>query len=153
MKTTKAFLPFYSFTLYLFTFLCCLSANAQLHVNLEVADQTNQVFGGLDKSKIPHDMLLDYGYDFVDVPNYDGVLRDNNFIVPSVYRTLYNSVVSMRTTLLVPELVDPITLEQSWKSKTKFHAGKLGKGVWTTPVTLNGLYYQYSRIRKSGVER
>ena len=53
MKTTKLFLPFHAFALYLFTFLCCLSGNAQLHVDLEVADQTNQVFGGLDKSKIP----------------------------------------------------------------------------------------------------
>jgi len=153
MKTTKLVLSFHPFALYLSAFFCCLSANAQLHVDLEVANQTNQVFGGLDKSKIPHDMLLDYGYDFVDVPNYDGVLRDNNYLVPSVYRTLYNSVVSMRTTLLVPELVDPIALEQSWKSKTKFHAGKLGKGVWATPVTLNGLYYHYSRIRKDALDQ
>ena len=112
MKTKKLFLPFYSIILYLFAFICCLSANAQLHFDLEVANKTNEVFGPLDKSKIPHSMLLDYGYDFVDVPNYDGVLRDNNYIVPSVFRDLYNSVVSMRTSLVVPELVDPIALEQ-----------------------------------------
>ena len=53
MKTTKLFLSFRAFSLYLIVFLCCLSANAQLHVDLEVANQTNQVFGGLDKSKIP----------------------------------------------------------------------------------------------------
>ncbi len=134
------------------TLLSAVCAKAQLHVDLEVANQTNQVFAGLDKNKIPHSMLLDYGYDFVDVPNYDGVLRENNHIVPSTYRNLYNSVVSMRTSLLVPQLVDPIALEQSWKSQTKFHAGKVGKGAWATPVTLNGLYYHYSRIREDALE-
>ena len=52
MKTTKLVSPFRAFTLYLIVLLCCLSVNAQLHVDLEVANQTNQVFGGLDKTKI-----------------------------------------------------------------------------------------------------
>ncbi|WP_208103808.1 hypothetical protein [Flagellimonas ochracea] len=147
MKTLQT-----SFTLYLFGFLCCLSANAQLHFDLEVANKTNEVFGPLDKSKIPHSMLLDYGYDFVDVPNYDGVLRDNNYIVPSVFRDLYNSVVSMRTSLVVPELVDPIALEQDWKSMAKSHAAKFGKKPLTTAITLNGLYYHYSRIRPDALD-
>ncbi|WP_181899423.1 hypothetical protein [Flagellimonas nanhaiensis] len=145
--TTLLLLP-----LYLFMFLCCLSAQAQLHIDLEVANKTNEVFGPLDKSKIPHSMLLDYGYDFVDVTNYDGVLRDNNYIVPSTYRDLYNSVVSMRTSLVVPELVDPVALEQDWKSMAKSHAAKFGKKPFTTAITLNGLYYHYSRIRPDALD-
>ena len=58
MKTTKLVLPFHAFTLYVLVFFCCLSANAQLHVDLEVANQTNQVFGGLDKSKIRHNINI-----------------------------------------------------------------------------------------------
>jgi len=131
----------------------CLWASAQLHIDFEVANQTNQVFGLLNKSNIPHNMLLDYGYDFVDVPNYDGVLRDNNYVVPSVYRTLYNSVVSMRTQLAVPELVDPVSLEQSWKTTAKTEANKLGKGAWATAVAVNGLYYHYARIREDALEQ
>jgi len=131
----------------------CLWASAQLHIDFEVANQTNQVFGLLNKDNIPHNMLLDYGYDFVDVPNYDGVLRDNNYVVPSVYRTLYNSVVSMRTQLAVPELVDPVSLEQSWKTTAKTEANKLGKGAWATAVAVNGLYYHYSRIREDALEQ
>ena len=130
MKTTKVFFAFRSFALHLFTLLCCVSVQGQLHIDLEVADRTNQAFSLLDKSKIPHNMLLDYGYDFVDVTNYDGVLRDNNYLVPSVYRDLYNSVVSMRTTLTVPELVDPMLMEQGWKSTSKTELNKLGKGPW-----------------------
>lgn len=133
-------------------FFSCLWATAQLHVDLEVANMTNAVLGPLDKSKIPHSMLLDYGYDFVEVPNYDGVLRENNYIVPSLYRDLYNSVVSMRTSLVVPQLVDPIVLEQSWKSMAKSHSGKLGKKPLTTAITLNGLYYHYSRIRADALD-
>jgi hypothetical protein len=152
MKTTKLFLPFHSFILYFFTFICCLSTHAQLHFDLEVANKTNEVFGPLDKSKIPHSMLLDYGYDFVDVPNYDGVLRDNNYIVPSVFRDLYNSVVSMRTSLVVPELVDPIALEQDWKSMAKSHTAKFAKKPFTAAITLNGLYYHYSRIRPDALD-
>lgn len=129
-----------------------LWVTAQLHIDLEVANKTNEVFGPLDKSNIPHSMLLDYGYDFVEVPNYDGVLRDNNYIVPSIYRDLYNSVVSMRTTLVVPELMDPIALEQNWKSMAKSHASKFDKKPLITAITLNGLYYHYSRIRADALE-
>lgn len=131
----------------------CLWASAQLHIDFEVANQTNQVFGLLNKDNIPHNMLLDYGYDFVDVPNYDGVLRDSNYVVPSVYRTLYTSVVSMRTQLAVPELVDPVSLEQSWKTTAKTEANKLGKGAWATAVAVNGLYYHYARIREDALEQ
>ena len=139
--------------LYSLTFLTCFWAQAQLHIDFEVANQTNQIFGQLDKSKIPHHMLLDYGYDFIDVPNYDGVLRDNNYIVPSVYRDLYNSVVSMRTTLTVPQLVDPLALEESWKSTNKTETAKLGKGALATAVAVNGLYYQYARFRQDALEQ
>ena len=44
--------------LYFLTFLTCFWAQAQLHIDFEVANQTNQIFGQLDKSKIPHHMLL-----------------------------------------------------------------------------------------------
>ncbi len=128
-------------------------ANAQLHIDLEVANKTNEVFGQLDKSKIPHNMLLDYGYDFLDVTNYDGVLRDNNYMVPSVYRELYNSVVSMRTNLMVPQLVDPMALENSWKSTSKSLAKKVGKGSFTTAVVVNGLYYHYAKFREDALDK
>lgn len=152
MKTTKVFFAFRSFALHLFAFLCCVSVQGQLHIDLEVADQTNQIFSLLEKSKIPHNMLLDYGYDFVDVTNYDGVLRDNNYLVPSVYRDLYNSVVSMRTTLTVPELVDPMLMEQGWKSTSKTELNKLGKGAMASAVVLNGMYYQYARFRPDALQ-
>ncbi|MCL6273020.1 hypothetical protein M3P19_03315 [Muricauda sp. 2012CJ35-5] len=139
--------------LVLFALFVGLDAHAQLHIDFEIANKTNEVFGPLDKSKIPHGMLLDYGYDFLEVTNYDGVLRDNNYIVPSVYRDLYNSVVSMRTHLLVPKLVDPIALEQSWKSTSKSLANKVGKGTLTTSVVVNGLYYHYSKIREDALDQ
>jgi hypothetical protein len=139
--------------LIILTLLLSCMAHAQLHIDQEVANQTNYALGLLDKNKIPHQMLLDYGYDFVDVANYDGELRDNNYIVPAIYRDLYNSVVSMRTSLTVPDLVDPETLEQGWKSASKSYAGKLGKGALTTPVALTGMYYKYARIREDALDQ
>jgi len=48
--------------LLLFSLLfCVLNVNAQKEINTSFAEQMNNVFSDLDKTKIPHGILLDYG--------------------------------------------------------------------------------------------
>ncbi|MEN1785719.1 MAG: hypothetical protein AAGF77_11340 [Bacteroidota bacterium] len=124
-------------------------------VDTSVANQTNYIFGLLDKNRIPYNMLLDYGYDFVEVPHYDGVLRSNNYIYPAVYRNLYNSLLSMRTRTAVPELVAPTAMDAAWKVERTKEAKRVGlqKGKPTSALAINGLYYKYARIRTNALSR
>ena len=135
----------------LFLLLVCGFAYAQQHIDTGVASQTNTVISLLEKNRVPNGLLLDYGYDFVSVPNYDGVLRSTNYITPSIYRDLYNSILSSRTTTTVPELVIPDDLESVWKGKQKSETNRVGKGGPTSAVVLNGLYYKYSRFRSDAL--
>lgn len=122
--------------LFVLLFLC-LVANAQLHVDTQVASQTNTVFSLLEKNRVPHQILLDYGYDFLDATQYDGVLRSNNYLSPAIYRELYNTLLSSRINTAVPELVAPELLEDAWSSKRKSETNKFGKGSPTTALVLN----------------
>jgi len=48
--------------LLLFSLLfCVLNINAQTEINTSFATQMNDIFFDLDKTKVPHGILLDYG--------------------------------------------------------------------------------------------
>ncbi|MEM8927297.1 MAG: T9SS type A sorting domain-containing protein [Bacteroidota bacterium] len=133
--------------------LLCLVAKAQQITDTQVASQTNTVFSLLEKNRVPHQILLDYGYDFVDATQYDGVLRSNNYLSPGIYRQLYNTMLSSRVNTSVPELEAPEDLESAWSSKRKSETNKFGKGSPTSALVLNGLYYKYSRIRSNALSQ
>ena len=63
----------------LMVFLCPF-LRGQNHNTL--ANQMNYTFALLEKNRIPHSILIDYGYDFVDPTAYNGVLQSNNYITP-----------------------------------------------------------------------
>ncbi|WP_136465006.1 T9SS type A sorting domain-containing protein [Flagellimonas onchidii] len=130
----------------------CPILSAQLHVDTEVANHTNEVFSLLEMDRVPHQILLDYGYDFLDVPQYNGVLKSNNYLSPGIYRELYNTILSSRVSLSVPELEAPENLEATWVSKRKTETNKLGKGSPTSALVVNGLYYKYSSFRKHALQ-
>ncbi|TMU50426.1 T9SS type A sorting domain-containing protein [Flagellimonas algicola] len=133
--------------------LLCPFLNAQQHIDTQVASQTNTVFSLLEKNRVPHQLLLDYGYDFLDATQYDGVLRSNNYLSPGIYRELYNTLLSSRINTSVPGLEAPEDLEDAWASKRKSETNKLGKGSPTSALVLNGLYYKYSRIRSNALSQ
>lgn len=137
--------------LFLLFVLVFTFVQSQQHIDTGVASQTNTVFSLLEKNRVPHGILLDYGYDFVSIPNYDGVLRDNNYITPSIYRNLYAGILSSRTTTSVPELEAPDNLEAGWKNKQKSEANRVGAGSAVSTLVLNGLYYKYARFRSDAL--
>lgn len=59
------------------------------------ADRINHIFQYVDKSQVPTGILQEYGIDFTNVNNYNGlVLNDSNKLTLAEWRHLYNSLYS-----------------------------------------------------------
>ena len=71
---------------YFYKFLCaCLFTGflyAQQVVNTELKTKTLQVFQNLDKNKVPHGILLDFGMEFTNIKAYNGTLTDSTSFIP-----------------------------------------------------------------------
>lgn len=46
-------------------------------VNTSFAQDVNNKFSLLEKNRVPHHILLDYGFDIIDATKFDGVLRSD----------------------------------------------------------------------------
>jgi len=69
-----------------------LGINAQTEINTSFAEQMNTVFSDLDKTKIPHGILLDYAMEFTDVTAYNGTLTDSTAVNSFVFSTIYKTI-------------------------------------------------------------
>ena len=102
------------------------------------ATQINRVFAGMDKSKVPHHLLKDYAMEFIDIEQYDGVLKENNFLHRGHYVSIYNTLLMARTQTEVPGLVSPEAFEDRWDAlRAPNH------------IVLSGLYYKYSKFKEN----
>lgn len=95
----------------------------------------NTIFGQLDKTKIPHAILLDYGMEFTNVPAYNGTLTDSTYSTTTSLKQIYKTLLSSRITATTPVMVTPTVFETNWNTNRT-------EGV----ITLSGLFYKYSRI-------
>ncbi len=66
--------------------LSYLSPSVAQTTDTSVATATNTIFAPLEKNRIPHSILLDYGIELIDITKYDGVLRTDNYVDRGVYR-------------------------------------------------------------------
>ena len=55
---------------FLFLICFCIDLNAQT-VSHNFKNKMNDVFAGIDLNKVPHDLLLDYAMEFLDVEAFD----------------------------------------------------------------------------------
>lgn len=115
-------------------------------INTTVASSINNVFSPLEKKRIPHNILLDYGIEFIDISKYDGVLLTDNHTSISMYKDLYNTLVSSATSAGVSGLLSPTLENTEWQTLQQ-QQNNVYKGSATAPLILNGLYYNYSKIR------
>lgn len=74
---------------------------AQKEIDTSWKDYINPIFQGLNKSNVPHAILLDYAMEFIEVPSYDGTLTASNYIdtksFSNIYKTLYMGKVTNST--------------------------------------------------------
>jgi hypothetical protein len=71
-------------------FLCAGRAGAQTPVDTSnIGKQLKYLVQPLDKNQIPTGFLVEQGTIFWDMAYFNGVLSDNNFFVPNMWRTAY----------------------------------------------------------------
>lgn len=110
--------------------------NAQT-VSHDFKNTINDVFAGVDLTKVPHHLLTDYAMEFVDIRSYNGVATDTNYVHKGIYTSCYNTLLMARTQTNVTDLVHPDQFENNWKA---------ARAPYT--IALSGLYYKYARLRE-----
>jgi len=83
---------------------------AQQINNTEFKTKTLQVYQNLDKNKVPHGILLDFGMEFTDLKAFNGTLSSSNHItsqrLSDIYKTLLMSRVRQVNTGLEARLLN-----------------------------------------------
>lgn len=117
------------------TLLFSLLTNAQT-VNTSFATQINSTFQYLDKTKVPHKLLVNYAMEFEELSAYNGVLSTQNNTSVGKYTAIYNTLLMARIQTGVPDLVNPTTFKSNWNSLRQ-----------ANKIVLSGLYYKYSEFK------
>ncbi|WP_299126758.1 hypothetical protein [uncultured Winogradskyella sp.] len=117
-------------------FFVCTTTQAQT-VSHDYKNTINDVFAGVDLTKVPHHLLLDYAMEFVDIRSYNGVASDTNYVHKGIYTSGYNTLLMARTQTNVTDLIDPNVFEANWQAERLPYT-----------IAISGLYYKYSRLRE-----
>jgi hypothetical protein len=81
--------------------LFSILAMAQKEIDTQWKNQINSIFQGMDKSRVPNEILLDYAMEFTNVPAYNGTITDSTFVnanaIGNIYKTLFMGKVTTNT--------------------------------------------------------
>ena len=55
-------------------------ALAQKEINSNYTTQINVLFSDLDRTRVPHGILLDFGMEYTNVSAYNGTLTDSTYV-------------------------------------------------------------------------
>lgn len=126
MKTFYTFLSILCFTLFL---------NAQ-QANNDFANQMNTIFQHLEKNRVPHGILTDFGLEYVDLGGYDGNLSNENHTSRTTVHESFYTLISSRIRQVNKGFMQPIDFEKLWHSKRTQRL-----------ITIGGLYFKYSKFK------
>ena len=118
--------------------LCLLATNfaSAQTVSTAYATQINATFANLDKTRIPHKLLVDYAMEFAELSGYNGILTAENIVNRGQYTSIYNTLLMSRVNSNVTGLVSPTTFRTNWENLRK-----------PNKIVLSGLYYKYSEFK------
>ncbi len=114
-------------------------------VNTGFAQDINNRFSLLEKNRVPHHILLDYGFDIIDATKFEGVLRSDNYMTIGTFNELFKTIVSSATSTSASGLSSPVSVKQEWSSLQKNDHNKT-RLSFKASVVLNGLLFNYSRF-------
>jgi hypothetical protein len=89
----KNFKLIWIFTLIFFSISHIITAQT---VSTTYATQINSTFENLDKSRIPHKLLVDYAMEFAELSGYNGVLTNENIVNRGQFTSIYNTLLMSR---------------------------------------------------------
>ena len=67
-------------------------ATAQQEISTAYATQATNMFAPLDKNRIPHKVLLDYGFEYTNLKAYNGTLSDSTVVDVPTLKHIYNTI-------------------------------------------------------------
>jgi len=136
----------------LLLFMCLFQFGNSQNINTSLASDINTKFAPLEKNRIPNHILLDYGFDLIDVPQFDGVLRSTNYLSIARYNQIYNTLVSSATKLNIAGILSPQQEQNEWKTLQK-QQNDLAKFNNRASVVLSGLLFRYSKINPNALRQ
>lgn len=116
-----------------FLLFASVSVFAQQEVNISFANQMDYMFGSLDKNKITHGILLDYGMEFTNVPAFNGTLTDSTYTDLTTLKQIYNTLLTSRIKNVSTGFVTPETFDLNLKNNRQEEI-----------IVLSGLYFKYN---------
>jgi hypothetical protein len=119
-------------------FIFSVSLTAQT-VNTNYQTQINTAFAGVDMSKIPHKLLVDYAMEFTELSAYNGTLTSDNLTHRGHYTDIYNTLLMARVQTGVTGLISPTTFRTNWDNLRQ-----------PNKIVLSGLYYKYNKFKDKG---
>ncbi|RYG30837.1 MAG: hypothetical protein EOO01_36215, partial [Chitinophagaceae bacterium] len=114
-----------------------LTLSAQTETNTSFRNTMNSIFGNLEKHRVPHGILLDYGMELENLENFSGAsLVDSNFVDIDVFWRIYTTLVTSKFQSTVPGFLLVDTL-----SNRSYRYRAPGQ------IILSGLLFNYSRFK------
>ncbi|MDD3003650.1 hypothetical protein [Flavobacterium sp.] len=110
-------------------------ANAQQEISSEYSRQADAMFAPLNKTLVPHGILLDFGMEFTNLKAYNGTLTDSTIVNAMVLKNIYNTLISSRIVNTTTGFVNPNSYESNWNRERT-------AGV----ISVSGLYFKYAAI-------
>ena len=115
-------------------FLTTLSYSQQVS-NTEFKTKTLQVFQNLDKNRIPHGILLDFGMEFTNLKAFNGTSTDSTFTTSQTISDIYKTLIMSRVRQVTTGFITPQEYATRWYTQRT-------NGV----IILSGTYFKYSRF-------
>ncbi|XMO88346.1 T9SS type A sorting domain-containing protein [Algibacter sp. AS12] len=118
--------------------LACLFTSfiyAQQVTNTEFKTKTLQVYQNLDKNRVPHGILLDFGMEFTNLKAFDGTLADSTYTNSQTISDIYKTLIMCRVRQVNTGFITPEEYATRWFTQRE-------KDV----MTLSGLYFKYSHF-------
>ena len=107
---------------------------AQQVNNTEFKTKTTQVFQNLDKTRVPHGILLDFGMEFTNLQAFNGTLTDSTFTTSQRLSDTYKTLLMCRVRENVTTgFITPQEYATRWYQQRT-------AGV----ITLSGQYFKYN---------
>src|SRR5690554_8153314 len=105
-------------TFFLLTLLLGLVSYTQeddREINTEFKELMDTTFESLEKDRVPHGILLDFGMEFTNVPAFNGTLTDSTYTDATTLKQIYNTLLMSRIVSEEQTFVTPEQFSQNWQ--------------------------------------
>ncbi len=101
--------------LYIFIiFLVSMQVSAQQEINTTFRNQTLQVYQNLDKNRVPHGILLDFGMEFTNLRVFNGTMVDSTLTTSQTLSDTYKTLLMCRVRSVNDGFINPVEYANRW---------------------------------------